>query len=74
MKIARNLRVPFKALLKPGDTAETTIGCRANNPDICKNNGIPEICAFEREDGICQIPSKAWKKQFEKLSREGGSL
>ena len=74
MKTERSLRVPFKAPLQPGDTAETTIGCRANNPDICKNNGIPEICAFEREDGICQIPSKAWKKQFEKLSREGGSL
>lgn len=74
MKTARSLRVPFKAPLQPEDTAEKTVGCRANNPDICKNNGIPEICAFEREDGICQIPSKAWKKQFEKLSREGGSL
>ena len=71
MSTIRSLRVPFKAPLQPGDTAEATVGCRANNPDICKNNGI---CAFEREDGICQIPSKAWKKQFERLSREGGGL
>ena len=74
MSTIRSLRVPFKAPLQPGDTAEATVGCRANNPDICKNNGITEICAFEREDGICQIPSKAWKKQFERLSMEGGGL
>lgn len=74
MSIAKNLRVPFKAPLQPGDTEDVTVGCRANNPDICKNNGIPDICAFEREDGVCQNPSKAWKKQFYKLSKEGGSL
>ena len=74
MSATKNLKVPFNAPLNTGDTLETTIGCRANNPDICKNNGIPEICAFEREDGICKMPSKAWKKQFLKLSEEGGSL
>ncbi len=74
MSAKKSLRVPFKAPLQPGDTVDVTVGCRANNPDICKNNGIPEICAFEREDGICQIPSKAWKKQFSKLKEEGGSL
>lgn len=74
MSAKRRLRVPFKAPLQLGDTADVTVGCRANNPNICKNNGIPEICAFEREDGICQIPSKAWKKQFSKLKEEGGSL
>jgi hypothetical protein len=74
MSTTKSLRIPFKAPLQPGDTADVTVGCRANNPDICKNNGIPEICAFEREDGICQIPSKAWKKQFSKLKEEEGSL
>ena len=67
----KNLRVGFRAPLKSGDTEETTVGCRANDPDICKNNGIPEVCAFQREDGICHMPSKAWKKQFQKLSAEG---
>ena len=71
MSDAKGLKVPFKAPLQPGDTVETTVGCRANNPDICKNNGIQELCAFEREDGICHSPSKAWKKQFLKLS-DGG--
>ena len=74
MSATKNLRVPFKAPLQPGDSEEVTVGCRANNPDICKNNGIPEICAFVREDGICQIPSKAWRKQYKKLSEEGGCL
>lgn len=74
MSITKNLRVPFKAPLQPGDTEVITVGCRANNPNICKNNGIPDICAFEREDGVCQSPSKAWKKQYYKLSKEGGSL
>ncbi len=74
MSRTNNLRTPFKAPLQPGDTENTTAGCRANNPDICKNNGIQDICAFEREDGVCQMPSKAWKKQFIKLSKEGGSL
>ena len=74
MNTMKSLRVPFKAPLQFGDTEEVTVGCRANNPDICKNNGIPEICAFVREDGICQIPSKAWRKQYKKLKEEGGSL
>ena len=74
MKKADNLRVSFRAPLQLGDTEDVTVGCRANNPDICKNNGIPDICSFEREDGMCQIPSKAWKKQFHKLSEEGGNL
>ncbi len=67
----KKIRVSFSAPLREGDTEKTTVGCRANNPDICKNNGIPGICAFECEDGICRIPSKAWKKQFQKLSSEG---
>lgn len=71
MSDAKKLRIPFKAPLQAGDTENVTVGCRANNPDICKNNGITGICAFEREDGICQMPSKAWKKQFQKLSMEG---
>ena len=66
----KELRVAFKAPLNQIDTEEQTYGCRANNPDICKNNGIPEICAFGREDNICKSPSKAWKKQYLKL-KEG---
>ncbi len=71
MSNKNSLKVGFKAPLKTGDTEITTVGCRANNPDICKNNGIPDVCAFVREDGMCHAPSKAWKKQFLKLSAEG---
>ena len=71
MSDTKKLRVPFKAPLQAGDTAECTVGCRANNPDICANNGIYNVCAFASEDGICRRPSKAWKKQFMKLSAEG---
>ena len=62
-----NLRVSFKAPLRPGDTSEVTVGCRANNPDICANNGLEGICAFVAKDGICRRPSRAWKKQYQKL-------
>lgn len=63
----KDLKIPFSAPLNIGDTSDTTYGCRANNPDICKNNGIENVCAFVSEDGICKEPSRAWKKQFEKL-------
>ena len=42
-------------------------GCRANNPDICGNNGMDGVCAFVREDCICKKPSRAWKRQYNKL-------
>lgn len=66
----RELKIAFKAPLNELDTEEQTYGCRANNPDICKNNGIPNVCAFEREDCICKQPSKAWKKQYLKLKED----
>ena len=71
MKDMKKLHVPFKAPLQEGDTAEYTVGCRANNPDICANNGLDSVCAFASKDGICRRPSKAWRKQFVKLSMEG---
>ena len=70
MSDAKKLRVPFKAPLQAGDTAECTVGCRANNPDICANNGVDNVCAFASKDGICRRPSRAWKKQFETLKKE----
>lgn len=70
MSEMKKLRVPFKAFLQEGDTETQTKGCRANNPDICANNGVPNVCAFESKDGICRKPSRAWKKQFEVLQKE----
>lgn len=66
----KEIKIAFKAPLNELDTEEQTYGCRANNPDICKNNGIPNVCAFVREDCICKQPSKAWKKQYLKLKED----
>ena len=42
----KELLIPFGAPLKEQDTETQTFGCRANNPDICGNNGLPGVCAF----------------------------
>lgn len=65
------IKVAFNEPLRIDDTEMQTYGCRANNPDICANNGIINICAFSSEDGICRRPSRAWKKQYLKL--KGGA-
>lgn len=64
------IKVAFGAPLQAGDSESQTVGCRQNNPDICGNNGLPQICAFAREDGICMKPSRAWKKQYQKLASD----
>lgn len=65
--IDKELRVAFSAYLNELDTETQTYGCRANNPDICANAYLPNVCAFASEDGICKRPSRAWKKQYSKL-------
>ena len=70
MSTTNNLRVPFQAPLNPEDTETQTMGCRANNPDICAYNLIADVCAFASTDGICKKPSRAWKKQYQKLLEE----
>lgn len=60
-------KIPFDAPLNQEDTENQTKGCRANNPNICANCYMPNVCAFVREDGICVKPSKRWAKQFQKL-------
>ena len=67
----KDLRISFSAPLNVLDTDGQTYGCRANNPDICANNSIPDVCAFTSSDCICHRPSRAWKKQYNKL-KEGG--
>lgn len=63
----KHLRIPFNAPLNKQDTELQTYGCRQNNPNICGYNGLPDICAFVSEDGICRKPSRVWKKQYQKL-------
>jgi hypothetical protein len=58
------IQIPFNSPLNDLDTENQTYGCRANNPNICSNNNLEDICAFVREDCICRKPSRAWKKQY----------
>ena len=67
----KDLKVPFHAPLNPKDTEIQTEGCRANNPNICANNGLNGICAFYSKDGICKRPSKKWKDQYRALKEKG---
>ena len=48
-------------------------GCRHYNPNICKNNGMENICAFVKADNICKKPPRSWTKQYEKLSKKDSS-
>lgn len=66
----KKAKVPFNAPLNEKDTENQTYGCRANNPDICGNNGLDGVCAFVTDDCICRKPSRAWKKQYQKLLSE----
>lgn len=64
------IKIPFHAPLNELDTEYQTYGCRANNPEICANNSLDNVCAFTSEDGICKKPSRAWKKQYHTLMEE----
>ena len=67
------LRIPFNNPLHEQDNETQTFGCRATNPDICKNNMLEGICAFVSSDSICHSPSKGWMKQYAKLVAQGES-
>lgn len=61
------LHIKFDTPLNELDTEKQTYGCRANNPNICSNNSIPDVCAFSSDDFVCRKPSRARKKQYNKL-------
>ena len=62
-----SLCISFSAPLHEADSPEVTYGCRQTNPNICKYNGLEGVCAFTRDDCLCLRPSRAWKRQFQKL-------
>lgn len=64
----KHLKIPFNAPLNEHDSENQTYGCRANNPDICANAYLPNICAFASDDCICKKPSRKWRKQYAELS------
>lgn len=66
----KNLIFSQKAPLNPGDSENTTYGCRHSNPDICGSCYIENVCAFNSADNICKKPSTKWKNIYKKLSGE----
>lgn len=67
----KDLHIGFNDPLNSLDSENQTFGCRANNPNICGNNGINGLCAFSSDDCICRKPSRAWKRQYYRLLGEG---
>ena len=65
-----NFKVPFNSPLNKDDTETQTYGCRQNNPNICGNNGLSDVCAFCRPDHICKKPSRAWKNKYRELKKQ----
>ena len=63
----KNLHIDFNEKLNELDSETQTYGCRQKIPDICSSNGIENLCAFVSQDCICKKPSRAWKKQYQKL-------
>ena len=64
------MKIDQRRPLSEGDTELQTNGCRHSNPDICRNNEMPNKCAFVRTDNVCLLPPRSWKAIFEQLKRE----
>lgn len=45
-------RISFNAPLNEADTELQTYGCCQNNPDICGNNELADVCAFVSKDRL----------------------
>ena len=67
------LLIDRNAALKSQDSPYQTYGCRHYSPNICKCNGMENICAFVEADNICKKPPRSWTKQYEKLSKKDSS-
>ena len=63
-------KIDQKRPLGSQDTELQTLGCRHSNPNICRNNSTPKKCAFVREDNICILPPRSWKKLFSQLKEQ----
>jgi len=60
----------FHEPLEAEDARDRTVGCRHTSPIICRKNGMPGVCAFVTDDGICLAPPLSWAKQYEKLMKQ----
>jgi len=67
----KDLLIPFNAPFNEQDTEVQIYGYRANNPDICGNNGLQNICAFTSDDSFVKSRQELGKaiRQAQRLSR-----
>jgi len=56
------------------DTEFQTLGCRSATPENCRNNRTERKCAFVRDDNICHLVPRSWKRLFEELSLKKTTL
>ncbi|SVD31812.1 uncharacterized protein METZ01_LOCUS384666 [marine metagenome] len=63
----RTVKVDQRRPLTEHDTEEQTLGCRHSNPNTCRNNSTRNKCAFVRDDNICLLPPRSWKKLLKEL-------
>lgn len=63
----KDLSITFNSPLHSQDTELQTYGCRANNPNICGSNGLPNVCAFSSADCICKNHHELGKSNIKNL-------
>jgi len=55
------------------DSETQTFGCRAYNPEICKNC-MNDTCGLYNESHICTTPPRGWKRQYNYLKSKNTKL
>jgi len=68
------LKVDRRRPLSDLDTEFQTLGCRSATPENCRNNRTERKCAFVREDNMCHLVPRSWKRLFEELSRKKATV
>lgn len=67
----KDLRVAFLTPSNEQDSENQTYGGRANNPNICASNSVPNVCAFELINKIYRKSARAFKRKYNKLKLGG---
>lgn len=66
------MKIDQRRSLSDLDTEFQTVGCRAFNPNNCRNHSTEKKCAFVKDDDLCLLPPKSWKKIFGEIRASSG--
>jgi hypothetical protein len=66
-KISGRKKIDQWRPLTERDSEFQTVGCRHSQPAICRNHSTPKKCAFVRDDNLCLLPPRSWKKIFTQI-------